>query len=175
MKRQRRSCAFGSSGGLLILISISWLLAACNRSAETVQSAGAAYNQLGLLIELGRSDCVQIGVPVPIQFTVKNYARSPITIESRDKPVMDIYIRMTNLSREPISWSSENPSQVVHRLVWQPGDSKSIEMTWTVPAGEYPPGQTISIDGVLSEDQTQSQTGGQAASLDVCLGSHFAQ
>lgn len=143
---------------------------ACHRVGPTdmvTRSDVTQYDDLELIIQTVSFDCVKSGDPIQIRFTVKNAGRRIMTADSIERPALDIAIGYSSSSEASILWSAQNPAQVVHHLVWQPGESKTIEMTWIVPGRSYSPGQTIQVAGWLTDGKFTP-----TAIVEVCLGGH---
>jgi hypothetical protein len=97
--------------------------------------AKSNYDTLGLWLESDRTRA-QIGIPIQIRYAVKNMGERTWILESLDTPVMDINVQIPGGS-VVLNWASQNPDKVSHRLEWQPGESKTIELVWTPKQEEY--------------------------------------
>jgi hypothetical protein len=73
---------------------------------------------------------VRVGEPMHIRFTIKNVGSKPWVIESEDTPIMDITVQIPG-SPAFFNWASQYPDKISHRLEWKPGESKTLELTWT--------------------------------------------
>jgi aminopeptidase N len=127
------------------------------------------HTYLLLKIESDRSKA-EVGQPIRIRFTTRNTGNEPIVLESPDTPVIDIVVDFSDGS-ELLTWSSHNPDQVVHRLEWKPGESKTIEFVW-IPKREdisigsyknaYPSGRLYSNGKIVKS------AGVTVCASDVC-------
>ena len=122
----------------IFLISL-WLLTALTGCDQTKgnglsYTAYHALDELTFKVEANRSQA-QVGEPVLIRFTVTNTGQKPDSVESGDQPVMDIIVGEVG-GGTLLTWSEQNPDKVSHRLEWQPGESKIIELTWTPKEGD---------------------------------------
>ncbi len=92
---------------------------------------------LSLRLTTNRSE-VAVGQSVHMQFTITNTRHQTEVVETKDRPVMDITVDDAASHNTLLSWSSQHPDQVAHRLEWQPGESKTIELTWTATEAQIP-------------------------------------
>lgn len=134
-------------------------LAGCsNGQSDTVRQ-----DHLVLKLESNQSRA-HVGEPVQIRFTITNTDREPIEIESKNAPVMDIYVEVVG-DGPLLTWSGLFPDQVSHRLRWQPGESKVIELTWIPKPGDIYDGEyhDIYLTGSLTRE-----SGGTGAGVRIC-------
>ncbi len=122
------------------------LLVACRATLSGI----AVLDDLVGTIQVDQ-DLGHIGQPVHIVFTIKNqtllWNGRVQTIECQSKPVIDI--RVGYGQEEFASWSAQQPpDKIPHRLVFQPGESKTIELTW-VP-DESKRGMPVVISGIMN-------------------------
>jgi len=132
----------------------------CTPSA---QMHTAKYNYLILKLWSDRSRA-QVGEPVRIRFTVTNEG-GDTWLESPDTPVMDIVVQVVG-GPDLLTWSSQNPDKVAHRLEWKPGETKVIEWVWIpreedIAVGYY---HDVFIYGYV----TSVSMGAQSAGVMVC-------
>lgn len=135
-------------------------------ACEKGQSATTGYNYLSLTLRANRSSCVQIGESVQISLTASNTGQEVIVHESPTLPVLDIGVRSSLSQALDTSWSTQNPDKVLHRVEWKPGETKTLELVWTVPPANYAPGHRIAIDGFLSEGSEVITSSG----VELCVG-----
>jgi hypothetical protein len=154
--------------GLLVLLLPCALCLAlqigCNPSA---QMHTAKYNYLILKLWSDRSRA-RVGEPVRIRFTITNEG-GDTWIESPTTPVMDISVKVVGGPRL-LTWSSQNPDKVQHRIEWRPGETKTIEWAW-VPKPEdiaYGYYQDVFLTGLLYQDGEIIQSAG----VTVCASNY---
>ncbi len=152
---------------LLIGTCLLFLMAGCaNGLSET-----AELDDLVLKLETNRSQA-HVGEPVQIRYTVTNTGTRTQVVESNDKPAMDIVVKVMGDGNLQV-WSVEHPDQVVHRLEWQPGESKTIEWAWTPKPGDIYDGayHAVGVSGFLNGPRPEIW---QAAGVKICA-SNFCQ
>jgi hypothetical protein len=125
----------------------------------------AGFGTLVLRLQTNVSKKVQAGQPVHIRFSVTNEGSRDWVLESPDTPVMDIVVDVVG-GENLLTWSSQNPDKVAHRLEWKPGESKTIEWVWIpkeedIAVGYY---KNVAIVGRLSSGSKSVQN----ASVVVC-------
>lgn len=149
---------------LLIGTCLLLTLASC----ATGLSDTAEVDVLILKVETDRSQA-QVGVPIQIRFTVTNTGTRMRVAES-DKPVMDVTVRALGSDEDLQVWSVEHPDQVAHRLVWQPGESKTIEWAWTPKAEDVSSGSRhiVGVSGLLNWAPQHSQGAGVSICAAKC-------
>jgi hypothetical protein len=106
---------------------------------------------------------VRVGESVRVRFTVTNFGKQAIVLESK-LPVMDIEVRPVFDNQVLTSWSRQNPDKVLHRIEWKPGESKTLELTWTATEETF--SRRIFLGGFLSRNLGW----GQAANVTICVG-----
>ncbi len=146
---------------VLIATSIAVILMACT-PRDIEQSATSAVDHLVLTFKSNHSR-VKVGDTVQMQFTVTNTGQEPIVLESSDRPVLDLVVAVPGgyiLRR----WSSENPDMVSHRIEWKPGESHTLEMTWTVSSEDK-----LDIRIGLSGDVNSGSATIQSVGVVLCL------
>jgi hypothetical protein len=100
-----------------------------------------------------------------MRFKVENTRDYTIVLESPTTPVMDMLIHVVG-GPDLLTWSSQNPDKVQHRLEWKPGETKTIEWVWIprpedIASGYY---RDVFLGGLLYQ-------GGkiiQSANVQVC-------
>ena len=127
-------------------------------------SQTSAYGDLILNFESDRSQ-VRVGEAVHMRFTIKNAGNKPYVIESPDTPVMDINVQIPG-GPAVLNWASQNPVKVSHRLEWQPGASRTIELVWTPKQEDFARNDlpAFYLSGILYENSVVVQ----GASVTVC-------
>lgn len=90
-----------------------------------------------------------LGEPVHIRFTVTNDTQAPIIVESEEKPMLDLQVVGVANKRVYQSWAALHPDQALHRVEWQPGESKVLEMDW-IPTPEGA-SHIVGLDGQLNQ------------------------
>lgn len=140
----------------LALVALGFIIiqTACDTGLRETQ---VTLTYLYLTFESDRAKA-QIGEPVLMRFTVTNTGKQPIVLESKDKPVMDIVVRVAG-GGVLLSWSERNPHQIAHRMEWRPGESKVIELVWIpkqddVYVGAY---HDVFLSGILNDDSIPLQ------------------
>jgi hypothetical protein len=144
----------------LLVVGLVVTQIACNAGLSDTQD----YGRLVLSFHANRSQA-EVGQPVQMQFAVKNTGLGSEVVESKDTPVMDIYVEVVG-GGVLLTWSSQNPDKVSHRLEWQPGETKAIELTWIPKQGDvyYGTYRGVYLTGSLSG----SSIGGHAAGVRIC-------
>ncbi|MGB8644239.1 MAG: hypothetical protein WCF84_03325 [Anaerolineae bacterium] len=87
-----------------------------------------------------------------MSFTVINRGNQTVVFETTDRPVMGIIVQDALSKEVLLTWSAQNPDKVSHHLEWKPGESKTIELTWT--AAEAQGGRNAAMGGWLNQDAT---------------------
>ncbi len=138
--------------------------AGCTLLGDSGLASGADSGVLHLGVSSNYSR-VKPGNNVRIRFGVRNKGNETIVLESPDTPVMDIRVKVVG-GPELLTWSSQNPDKVSHRIEWKPGESKVIELTWLVRQEDVTYGHPYDIDlaGFLNSNSKSIQ----AAGISVC-------
>lgn len=147
-----------------ILAAIALILVLMQMGCGTGLRDTAGVDHLLLQIESNRARA-QADVPIQIRFTITNTGQNHIVAESPTTPVMDILIHVVG-GPDLLSWSSQNPDRVQHRIEWKPGESKTIEWVWIpreedIASGYY---KNVALVGRLSSGSKSVQN----ASVVVC-------
>lgn len=147
---------------LLIMLALLLLQVACEMGARH----SAVYNDLLLQVQ-SNSTRAEVGKPIQIRFVITNTGINKHTyvLESPTTPVMDILIHVVG-GPDLVTWSSQNPDKVQHRLEWKPGETKTIEWVWIpreedIAVGYY---KDVALVGILSSGSKSVQN----ASVVVC-------
>lgn len=107
---------------------------------------------------------LSVGESVDIRFTVENIREKTRVIELADRPVMDISISFDDV---PIRWSDGREiTPELTRLVLEPGESKTLEMTWV--ADERARNVLVGVAGVLRYGEANHQV--NSAAVLICIG-----
>ncbi len=139
---------------------LSSVLIACGGATETTQ-----YQDLVLRIQTNRTTA-RIGEEVQVHFTVTNTGKQPVQINSENEPAMDVRVYDAGSEELFVSWAALHPDQAAKTLVWQPGETKTVDVQWTPTEKEYYISRPIYLSGYLREDSKIVQD----ASLLICLG-----
>jgi hypothetical protein len=108
------------------------------------QSGATTLDNL-ILVLWASHKSLNVNQPIMIRFTVTNEGRETVIYDRRDKPVIDIYIPG---GIPKVKWSDgKSLTPELTRLELKPGESKTIEMTWS-PGKEFDQ-QVVSIDGYV--------------------------
>lgn len=111
---------------------------------------------------------LSVGESVDIRLTVENIREKTRVIELADRPVIDISIGFSTMGGDHvrIRWSDgrEMTSELT-RLVLQPGESKTLEMTW-VP-DERARNVLVGVAGVLRYGEADHQV--NSAAVLICV------
>lgn len=136
----------------------------CTLFGNSQLASGADYGPLHLGVSSNYSR-IQPGNNLRIRFGVRNNSNETIILESPGTPVMDIRVKVVG-GPELLTWSSQNPDKVSHRIEWKPGESKVIELTWLVRQEDVAYGHPYYIDlaGFLNSESKLLQ----AAGVIVC-------
>ncbi len=113
----------------LALAILASLLVGCSKPVSST-SAGS-LDQPFSVETWASSDCVQPGEKIKLRSTVTNLGSGTLQVELTGQPVLDIWLSSgtTVLAR----WSDGRPlGPDLERLELKPGESKIIEMDWTV-------------------------------------------
>jgi hypothetical protein len=148
------------SGIIVMVLAFLALQTAC--ATWEIQEAGV--NNLLLRWESDRS-WVKVGETVRMRFRVTNVGQQLIVYETADHSVLDITVEDVNSQKLILSWSSQNPDKVLHRVEWIPGESQVLELQWT-PDEEFQYGRLVHIGGHLRANSKIIQSVGAM----VCAG-----
>lgn len=121
------------------------LLPACFHSDEAKKTDFSNYGDIELKLHVNRSDCLQAGEPLEIEFTTQNTGKQPVSFGSATMPVLDIVIHEPGSRQLAGSWSEQNPSLVSHNVEWQPGKVRTIRLTWNAPPRNFFPGEEMYV------------------------------
>ncbi len=114
----------------LILLLLVCALSSCVAPPEPV-SRNSVVDDLNVEI-WASSRCVKPGETVSLRASVMNFGNRVQAIELKDKPILDIVFGNPDNGRR---WSDGKPLiPDLTRLKLKPGESKTIEMNWIVPA-----------------------------------------
>ncbi|MBI5033543.1 MAG: hypothetical protein HZB51_23725 [Chloroflexi bacterium] len=162
----------------LILVGLSILLASCSYATVpsmtnlyTERVSGLGYLLLRIRVDHSEKPCLKSGDSLNISFTVTNEGQKPVVHESKDKPVLNLTIVESPSMEIVSSWADQNPDKLQHRVEWQPGESKTLNLKWQIPQKEYAH-QELIITGLVSETNPEH---GQFAIVEMCLGSPLHQ
>ena len=74
---------------------------------------------------------------------------------------MDISVKVAGGPRL-LTWSSQHPDKVAHRLEWKPGESKTIEFVWIPKPEDIAQGyyKDVFLTGLLYSNGTIVQSAG---------------
>lgn len=146
-----------------IIVAMLGLLVGCVRSkAVPTMVAYASVRNLGLHLWTSRYG-LSVGESVDIRFTVENIGEKTRVIELADRPVMDISISFDDV---PIRWSDgREMTPELTRLVLEPGESKTLEMTWV--ADERARNVLVGVAGVLRYGEADHQVNSAAGLICV--------
>jgi len=156
-------------GVLVIVLTLTYGHISCRANPQGV-TAVAPADRLGLKIEVDKVDCLKGGDMINIRYSAENQSSTIYSVDSMDKPTLDI--RITRRAKLLAEWTKQFPDKIVHQLEWQPGETKTIEMTFTVPEDQFAPGETLDVVGWLHDPRLgpgKPDTFTVVASL--CLGS----
>jgi hypothetical protein len=163
----------------LIVVGLSVSIASCLTAPTPSQTNGYTEGaaRLGLLflrirVDRPKQPCLKGGELLDINFTVTNEGqiRRLEVLESKDKPVMDVFMRESPSMKSVYSWAEQNPDKAQHRVEWQPGESQTINVKWQLPQKEYAH-QNLDIIGSVHVDDIRY---GAFAVVSLCLGSPSA-
>jgi len=141
----------------------------CTLFGNSGLDSGAEYGPLHLGFSADRAR-VKVGESVKMRFGVRNNGNETFTIESKDTPVMDIIAEVVG-GPELLTWSSQNPDKISHRMEWKPGESKVIELTWTARQEDVYVGtrHDIYLTGLLSSNSKLIKAAGvRICASNVC-------
>lgn len=111
---------------------------------------------------------LSVGESVDIRFTVENVGKKTKVIELADRPVMDISIGFRTMGGDQVRIRRSDGREMtpeLTRLVLEPGESKTIEMTW-VP-DERAMNVAAGVAGVLRYGEADYQV--NSAALLICI------
>jgi len=140
---------------LFILLGMISLQTACTPLIDMGSTHTSGIDSLVLEFYSNRS-WLKVGESVHLDFTVTNTGKRFIVVESKDKPVLDIIVQDMPSRQVLLSWAAQNPDKALHRVEWQPGESKAMELVWTAPQEEY--GRLIFLGGLLNENSKIAQS-----------------
>jgi len=152
-----------------VTVAMLGLLVSCIPSrAVPTRTAYARVHDLTLNLWTSRYG-LDVGESVDIRFTVENVGEKTKVIELADRPVMDISIGFgTHPGVDPvrIRWSGGREiTPELTRLVLEPGESKTIEMTW-VP-DEKAKNELAGVAGGLRYGEADYQV--KSAAVSICI------
>ncbi len=105
---------------------------------------------------------VRVGQPLQIRFTARNLGNETAIFETQTESVMDINIGVRPLGGGGfyVRWSDGKPlTRELTRLELKPGESKTIEMTWT--PDERSDYSIVWVDGIFwYRDDNRQYVGG---------------
>jgi hypothetical protein len=136
------------------------VLAACAAAEQ-----GTRYQDLVLQISTNRTRA-NVGDEVAIHFTVTNDGKQPVQISSEDRPVLDLQVDVAGSDEVLFSWVALHPDQAAKELIWQPGETKTIDAVWTPTRQGFYNGRNVFLAGLLSKDSKIVQSAG----ILICLG-----
>ncbi len=151
-----------------MIFPILLAMAVASSACDTTQRDVSVFSGLVLQFEADRSRA-RVDEPVRMRFKIENTREYTIVLESPDTPVMDISVKVVGGPRL-LTWSSQNPDKVAHRLEWKPGESKTIEWVWIprqedIASGYY---QDVFLTGLLYRDSKIIQDAG----VTVCASNY---
>lgn len=126
----------------------------------------------GLLLEIWvNTTDAEVGTPIQIRYTVTHTGDQTRVVELADRPVMDIVISFQSWQtqqRTVTRWSDgQEITEELRRMSWEPGESKTLEMTWVVP--ELADDTTVRVGGTLRFGEREGESTG--AGVTICVGS----
>ena len=156
----------------LVVLGLTAMVTACDLVSDSSVSNKSILAPLVLEIRADHSKgvCLNGGDRLTIHFAVVNDGSQPFALESADTPVMDLLI-YDSLGSPPIySWAGQNPTEVEHRVEWQPHQSIAIDLVWQVPRKDYFE-QQANIQGYIYAASKIRQF----VPLSLCLGTRLHQ
>jgi len=142
-------------------VILSFLLSSCTPRGE---KSITSYNELILQFEVDQIE-VPVGGVVRMRYAVRNTGERLWVIDSKDTPVLDIIVEKPPFGQILMTWSSQNPDKALHRVEWQPGETKLLELVWT-PDEEFRYGRLVHLTGTLSKNSKIVQSVG----VTICAG-----
>ncbi len=133
---------------IVVTLVLVLMLTACLPFLDTGIYSSTGEGRLGLRFHTDRSS-VAVGETVRMSFTIVNESNQPIVMETTDLPVMDIRVVDGVNNDLLLSWAKQHPDQVSHHLEWKPGESKTIELTWTAAPDQA--SRNAFLSGVLGQ------------------------
>ncbi|MGB8646560.1 MAG: BsuPI-related putative proteinase inhibitor [Anaerolineae bacterium] len=149
---------------VLITLGLGIGLSACGWDGATQVTR---YQDLRLQFQTNRTYAGP-GDQVQMHFTVTNIGKQPVQINSQNGPVLNIKVYDVNGGEILFSWAALYPDQAATQLVWQPGETKTIDAIWTVTQKEYYSGRSVNLEGSLNEGTEIVQAAGMQACLGTC-------
>ncbi|TAH49599.1 MAG: hypothetical protein EYC68_16940 [Chloroflexota bacterium] len=139
----------------LLSLTLCLAIVACSRFAATDGLVNESdYNvNFRLRLHVDR-DRLRANEPVTATLSLTNIGKQAQAIESQGTPVLNLYIEDIVSHENYATWSVEHPDLVTHRLQLQPGESKTIQLTWILEPEDAFSGKTVSINGLLYERST---------------------
>ena len=146
------------------------LLASCGPNFPNTDAWGVGNLRLDVWVNTTQA---QVGTTIQIRYRVTNTGDEPEIIELADRPVMDISIRFeSQVTHEHIviRWSDgREVTDDLRRLVWEPGETKTLEMTWIVD--EQARDGIVHAGGLLRFGEREGEASGTSVAICVrmCL------
>jgi hypothetical protein len=98
------------------------------------QTNGTGVGDLSITIWTSHHS-VQVGQPLQIRFTARNRGHQTVIYQTQNRAIMDIIVAGFQVGG--LAWSDGKPlTPELTRLELQPGQEKTLEMTW-VPDARY--------------------------------------
>ncbi len=113
---------------IFVIAVLAFMLLGCSKPVSSTSGVDIGGT---MLVEVwASSDCTQPGDRITLRATVTNHTTKKQVIELTDQPVLDIVVRNQG---PPVHWSDGKLlTPDLTRLELKPGESKAIEMDWTV-------------------------------------------
>ena len=153
---------------LIPILMIGVLLTGCTLWQQP-KSNKRGIGNLGLEIWASRTQ-LKAGESVDLRFTVFNRGGDTEMIWLEDESAMDIRLYIgSSLPYKEINWSDGREiTPEIRTLELAPGESKTIEMTWTAPEGAY--GFPVDAHGILRERNRRSgEIDENAVFIGICV------
>jgi hypothetical protein len=136
------------------ILTLVVLLASCGPPTDlpppqSEETARGTDGYVGLELRIDRK-ILKTGDVAHIRFNVTSRIKDVMIYESKDKPVLDIEITRTSGLEVLTTWSRQNPDKVLHRLELKPDETRTLDMTWTVP--DNITWGSVGVGGVLYQD-----------------------
>ncbi len=155
---------------LSVLLVVAASLISCNLLSSKPRRE--VWGEGGLRRELWVSqERASVGDSIDIVFTVKNVSDETQVIEIDDGPVMDIVVGQGSSYQREAWWSDVNEfTPEMSRLELDPGESRTIEMTW-VPIGRTDGGNVSDarVAGLLYTVTPRGEKERIPISLKICV------
>lgn len=148
---------------ILILMGCSNL----GNSSPEVESAELGYNDFRMQLFANQKH-VKVNEPVTITLNVKNVGKRVAVIESRDTPILDISAGELGGGKIYAHWSLSHPDLVEHRLELAPGESRSIQLTWTLQPEDRHISAVAGVSGALYEKSKEVQSVSVLLCIEYC-------